>query len=181
MTSLQRVLLVAVAIAVVSVTWLLAERNRLANELGQTEDKLELARGDAGAEIEALERNNNLLTGQLDEATTALERTEAQLDAATDELTTQLDAFDAATERADAYQRAVGDLDQLVPMPDLLGRGVEDAEEFAKAHGAVLKIEIADPSNIIALPGAIIEQLPAVNTVILAGSVIWIQVYVPGS
>lgn len=174
------------AVAVIGATWLLAERTRLSSEVAEVRQQLEVARGDAGAEIAALEKANADLSTDLAESSAARDLAEDELagrNAVVEGLRTELDDSRARAaadlERLEAYERLLGSAEALVTMPDLEGLSLADAEALAAAVGATLLTEQAAPSNVIARPGTIIAQLPAVGTALVQGSVIWIQVFAP--
>lgn len=180
------VALAIIAVGIIGATWLLAERTRLSSEVGDLRRQLEIARGDAGAEIAALEATNAELEGQLAESSAAREAAEVELGgrvAAVEGLRTELEDLRATAEldrqRLADYERILGSADALETMPDLSGLMVADAEALAASVGATLLIEQAAPGNVIARPGTIIAQAPAIGTALIPGSVVWIQVFAP--
>lgn len=160
---------------------LLSSRSAAREEAERLREKLEISRGDAGAEIEALE-------GEVEQLTAALAAAEADREEL--RARTQTDADTVATlEETLAELRAeqallkevlagVGE-NGIEFMPELTGVGVELATEFAETAGAELVIETAAPGNVIARPGAIIDQLPLPGTVVIPGTVVWIRVFSP--
>lgn len=171
-------LAIAAAVVIALFGWIALDRNRQSAEVERLRDKLEAFRGDAGAEIEQLETDNSVLSQQLDAAIDArenLEATAADLSERLDEATARAESSAAIVEQ---YGEFAGPSGQIEIMPDLLGSTREEAEAFAQAAGAVLVVSTSEPTNVIARPDTIIEQVPAPGTAIVAGAAIWIDIFV---
>jgi septal ring factor EnvC (AmiA/AmiB activator) len=164
-----------------------SERNDLQERTEQLEESLRIARGDAGAQIEMLEDENSALQAQVADLESQLATITTEFDsvrAEADDLAQRLD--ERRAERDEALEQVEELEDQLdeigprfAPMPLLVGSELDAAEEFADEIGAELLVEEVAPTNVIARPGAIIEQLPLDGTTVLPGTVIWVQVYTP--
>jgi predicted RNase H-like nuclease (RuvC/YqgF family) len=161
--------------------WLVNSRSEARSEVERLQKKLEISRGDAGAEIEALESQILGLEESLDDLRTDFdnlteERTKelAQQEMTADELAIARDEIATLS----AALGIIGETD-IALMPDLSGSGLELAQEFADIHGATLIFETVSPGNLLARPGAIVEQLPIPGTPVIPGSVIWVQVFSP--
>jgi hypothetical protein len=168
-------------VVVVTGIWLFASRSSARTEVDRLQKKLEISRGDAGAEIEALEAEISELSSELSGLRTEvstlsddLSLAEANLEQVSEELALAIDRNAALIATIDL----IGD-SEIALMPDLSGSGLELARAFADANGATLIFETVSPGNVIARPGAIIDQLPLVGTPVLAGTVIWVQVFSP--
>jgi cell division protein FtsB len=163
------------------------ERNDLQERTEQLEESLRIARGDAGAQIELLEDENSALQERVTDleteftnATSELESTRAEADDLAERLDERRTERDEAREQVEELEDQLDEIgSRFEPMPVLIGSELDAAEEFADEIGAELLVEEVAPSNVIARPGAIIEQLPIDGTVVLPGTVIWVQVYVP--
>lgn len=171
-------LAIAAAMVIALFGWTAVDRNRQSAEVERLRDKLEAFRGDASAEIEQLETDNSALTEQLE---AALE-TRDDLEAKTVDLSERLDE---ATSRADSaasiieqYGELAGPSGRIEIMPDLLGATRDDAEAFAEAAGAILVVSTSEPTNVIARPDTIIEQVPEPGTAVVAGAAVWIDIFV---
>jgi cell division protein FtsB len=170
----------AVGLAVIGL-WLISSRADARAEVERLEKKLEISRGDAGAEIEALEAE---ISGLAEELTTL----RSEFDTLIDTRAAELAEFERVSEELSlvteenatlsAALGAIGDL-EIALMVDLTGSGLELAQEFADQNGATLMFETVSPGNLIARPGAIIDQLPIPGTPVIPGSVIWVQVFSP--
>jgi cell division protein FtsB len=170
----------AVGLAVIGL-WLISSRADARAEVERLEKKLEISRGDAGAEIEALEAE---ISGLAEELTTL----RSEFDTLIDTRAAELAEFERISEELSlateenatlsAALGAIGDL-EIALMVDLTGSGLELAQEFADQNGATLMFETVSPGNLIARPGAIIDQLPIPGTPVIPGSVIWVQVFSP--
>jgi HAMP domain-containing protein len=161
--------------------WLFSSRSEARSEVERLQKKLEISRGDAGAEIEALETEILDLEKSLGEL-------RSEFDNLTEERNNELvQQEELAEELARAQEQVatlsaalgiIGEVD-IALMPDLSGSGLELAREFAEAHGATVIFETISPGNLIARPGAIVEQLPIPGTPVIPGTVIWVQVFSP--
>ncbi len=179
----QRKFLAAALAVVLGLTglWLAGSRSAAQAEAERLREKLEISRGDAGAEIESLETEIATLSTERDalrsEVDTLTETRETELE----ELERVSDELSAATQENATLSAAlgvIGDL-EIALMVDLTGSGLELAQEFADLHGATLIFETVAPGNLIARPGAIVDQLPIAGTPVIPGSVIWVQVFSP--
>lgn len=189
---LRRVVLAFAAVAAIgavtaglSIRGLVNDRADLRDENEALRTALEIARGDAGTQIDLLEESVAELERQRDELSSALSDTEGRLDAALTDADQLNSALAATAEELTAEQELAAELAAeldavgavVAPMPDLLGLPLEDAEAFAADVGAVLLTELARPTGVISPPGKVIEQLPAEGVTVVPGSVIWVQVY----
>jgi predicted nuclease with TOPRIM domain len=166
---------------VVTGIWLITSRSSARAEVERLQKKLEISRGDAGAEIEALEAEISELSDELSGLRTEvstlsddLSLAEMDLKRVSEELATESDRNAALR----ATIELIGDT-EIALMPDLSGSGLELARAFADDNAATLIFETVSPGNVIARPGAIIDQLPLAGTPVLAGTVIWVQVFSP--
>lgn len=179
------VVLAAIGIGAFRVVQLSGERNDLQTRNDELAESLRVARGDAGEQIEALETDVAELTEQLavadasiETASTDLTDALAERDGLIDLLTERTDELNVQTERADDLDAQLTELGGRVePMPDVVGADLATVEEFATDIGATLLVDEVAPGNVIARPGAVIEQRPAEGTAIVSGSVIWVQVF----
>jgi HAMP domain-containing protein len=175
---------VAAALALllgVTGVWLAASRSSALSEVERLQKKLEISRGDAGVEIEALEAEISELSRELNVLRTEAATLSADLEAAEIEREQISEELALAIERNTALEATlavIGDL-EIALMPDLSGSGLELARAFAEDNGATLIFEMVAPGNLIARPGAIIEQLPIAGTPVIPGTVIWVQVFSP--
>lgn len=179
----RRIILFAALAAVLGVTgvWLASSRSAALSEVERLQNKLEISRGDAGAEIESLESD-------IDDLTSDLDSLRSEFDASSEARISELEELERINEeiRLAAQENAtlsaalglIGDL-EIALMVDLTGSGLELAREFADLHGATLIFETAAPGNMIARPGAIFSQIPIAGTPVIPGSVIWVQVFSP--
>lgn len=179
----RRRLLSGVLALVLGITgvWLLSSRSDARDEAERLREKLETSRGDAGAEIEALEGEVEQLTAAV--AATEAEREElrARTQADAESLTALEETLADLREEVDLLREVLAGVGEngIAVMPELTGVGVELATEFAEGAGAELVVESAAPGNVIARPGAIIDQLPLPGTVVIPGSVVWVRVFSP--
>jgi TolA-binding protein len=179
----RRKLLAAALAATLGLTglWLISSRSAALAEVRRLQDKLEISRGDAGAEIEALETQIDELTVELNtsrsDVTTLTETLESEL-ADLQRISEELSAAEDKNATLSATLGVIGDF-EIALMADLTGSGLELAQEFADLHGASLIFETVSPGNLIARPGAIIDQLPIPGTPVIPGSVIWVQLFSP--
>jgi regulator of replication initiation timing len=168
-----------------AIAWLIVERNDLRERNAALSESLDIARGDAGEQIEQLEAANAALAQQVAELEQALADSRQELDdlrVENEELSTELAAVgeelvvsqEAVTE-LQATIDAVGEL--ITPMPDLVGSTLAEVEAFADEIEAELVVELARPPGVISPPDAVIEQRPAEDVTLVPGSVIWVQVY----
>jgi cell division protein FtsB len=170
----------AVGLAVIGL-WLIISRADARAEVERLEKKLEISRGDAGAEIEALEAE---ISGLAEELTALRSEFDTLNDTRADELAEFeriSEELSLATEENATLSAAlgvIGDL-EIALMADLTGSGLELAQEFADQNGATLMFEMVSPGNLIARPGAIVDQLPIPGSPVIPGSVIWVQVFSP--
>ncbi len=178
-TDRSRLALAIAAAAVIALFgWVAVDRNRQSAEVDRLRDKLEAFRGDASAEIEQLETVNSALSEQLDaalEASDELEANNAALVERLDEATARAESAAAIVEQ---YGELAGPSGRIEIMPDLLGGTREEAEAFAEAAGAILVVSTSEPTNVIARPDTIIEQIPSPGTAVVAGAAIWIDIFV---
>jgi hypothetical protein len=166
-----------------------SERNDLQERNEQLEESLRIARGDAGAQIELLEDENTELRqrvtdleAELATATSDLSSARTEADDLSDRLDERRQQRDEALEEVEELEDQLAEIgSRFAPMPVLIGAEIDAAEEFADEIGAELLVEEVAPTNVIARPGAIIEQLPIDGTTVLPGTVIWVQVYTPAS
>jgi hypothetical protein len=182
--------LVVVLAAVLLVTgplvfWLMRDRTDLRDDNAALRRSLEIARGDAGEQIQQLEDENAALADQIQALLQDLVDTQLEVDELgeirqdlVDELAATSDELATEQERSTELQDqldAVGT--EITPMPDLLGIPLEEAQEFADEIGAELIIDYARPAGVISPPGKVIEQLPAEGVTVVPGSAVWVQVY----
>lgn len=175
------------AVGVVRIVALTGDRDDLRTRIEELDESLRIARGDAGAQIEQLESENSERAEQVEELLSILDVTSSDLEtvrAETTDLAARLDERRAERDEAVArVEELEAELAEIGPrfelMPVLVGAELLVAEEFADELGLDLLVEEVAPGNVIARPGAIIEQLPIDETVILPGTVIWVQVYTP--
>jgi predicted RNase H-like nuclease (RuvC/YqgF family) len=179
----RRKLLAAALSLILGLTgiWLFNSRSEARGEVERLQKKLEISRGDAGAEIEALEteifdleKSLGELRSEFDNLTETRTRELLQQE----ELAEELNLAQEEIATLSAALGIIGELD-IALMPDLSGSGLELAREFAEAHGATVIFETVAPGNLIARPGAIVEQLPLPGTPVIPGTVIWVQVFSP--
>lgn len=182
----------ALVVGAIVVVVLVRDRSSLNDEVDRLTTKLEIARGDAGAEISGLEADIELLeaelattsetleltTDELSRATTEVGELTSRLDQRSDELAAARETIQELEEEFEQLRELVGD--NAVAMPDFLGADPDQVVEFADELGAILLVEEADPTNVIGRPGSVIEQFPEPGVVIAPGSVIWIQLFAPG-
>lgn len=179
----RRTILLAALAVVLGVTgvWLISSRSAALSEVDRLQNKLEISRGDAGAEIESLETEIDDLTSDLDALRSEFDAITETRETELEELERVSDELSAATQENATLSAAlgvIGDL-EIALMVDLTGSGLELAQEFADLHGATLIFETVAPGNLIARPGAIVDQLPIAGTPVIPGSVIWVQVFSP--
>lgn len=161
------------------------DRNDLRTQNNALRRSLEIARGDAGEQIQQLEDANADLTDRIAELLDELVETQLRIDEISDERDLISDELSTTSEELVAEQELVADLESqfeavgapIVPMPDLLGRPIEEAQEFADELDAVLLVQYARPAGVISPPDTVIDQLPAEGITVVPGSVVWIQVY----
>ncbi len=168
-------------VVVVTGIWLITSRSSARTEVNRLQKKLEISRGDAGTEIEALEAEISALSSELSGLRTEVSTLSGDLAAAEVDLQRVSEELATAIERNAALAATIeliGEL-EITLMPDLSGSGLALAQAFADDNGATLIFETVSPGNLIARPGAIIDQLPIAGTPVLAGTVIWVQVFSP--
>ena len=166
---------------------LTSERDELQQDTEQLEESLRIARGDAGAQIEELEGEVERLDATIAALVTDLETTTTELEASRDEVDDLTARLDERRAERDELQEQIDELTEIVdlvgtevtPMPDLLGLPIADVEELADELGVELVVVETQPSNVIARPGDVIEQLPLLGTPLVPGSVVWVEVYTP--
>jgi cell division protein FtsB len=161
--------------------WLVTSRSSARAEVERLQTKLEISRGDAGAEIEALEANISELTRELSELRSEANSLSADLATTVTALEEVSEELELAIERnatLAATIEVIGEA-EIALMPDLSGSGLELAQAFADNNGATLIFEMVSPGNLIARPGAIVEQIPLAGTPVIPGTVIWVQVFSP--
>ena len=177
----------AVVLGAFRIVTLTSERDELQQDTEQLEESLRIARGDAGEQIDELEGEVERLDATISALVTDLEIATEELEssrAEVDDLTTRLD--ERRAER-DELQEQIDELTEIVdlvgtevtPMPDLLGVPIADVEELAEELGVELVVVESQPTNVIARPGDVIEQLPLLDTPLIPGSVVWVEVYTP--
>ncbi len=178
------VAVVAAGVAIVRVIQLTNERDDLQSENTELTDSLRIARGDAGDQIETLEGEITVLTEVLDatdaaleEATADLERVRTERNQVTTQLADRTTELETATAQLGEMDAQLTELGPIEPMPELVGLELAAAQAFADEFGATLIIEEVAPGNVIARPGDVIEQQPAEGVPLVAGSVIWVQVF----
>jgi hypothetical protein len=182
--------LAAILVALVLVTGtlifsLIRDRSELRDSNAALRRSLEIARGDAGEQIQQLEDDNAALAAQIQALLQDLVDTQLEVDELDvtqqdliDELATTSAELVAEQERSAELQSeldAVGP--EITSMPDLLGIPVEEAQQFADDIDAELIVEFARPAGVISPPGKVIEQAPAEGITVVPGSAIWVQVY----
>jgi septal ring factor EnvC (AmiA/AmiB activator) len=158
--------------------WIALDRNRQSAEVERLTDKLEAFRGDASAEIEQLESENSAITDELERTAQTRDELESQvadLSGLLEQANAEIESNAAIIEQ---YADLAGPSGRIEIMPDLLGETVEEAEAFAELAGATLVVSTSDPTNVIARPDTIIEQVPAAGTAVVAGAAIWVDVFV---
>lgn len=191
-TSRTRIVIAVVAVLVVAlgalrIVTLTNDRSSLQEQVEQLEESLRIARGDAGAQIEQLEAEVAVLDDRIADLESALVSTTGDLDDAradVDDLTARLD--ERRAER-DELQEQIDELQEIVDivgtevtlMPDLFGVSIDEVTELAEELRIELVVVEVAPSNVIARPGDVIEQLPLEDTPLLPGSVVWVEVYTP--
>ena len=191
-TSRTRIVIAVVAVLVVAlgalrIVTLTNDRSSLQEQVEQLEESLRIARGDAGAQIEQLEADVAVLDDRIADLESALVSTTGDLDDAradVDDLTARLD--ERRAER-DELQEQIDELQEIVDivgteatlMPDLFGVSIDEVTELAEELRIELVVVEVAPSNVIARPGDVIEQLPLEDTPLLPGSVVWVEVYTP--
>lgn len=179
----QRKFLAAALAVVLGLTglWLAGSRSAAQAEVERLREKLEISRGDAGAEIESLETEIATLSTERDalrsEVDTLTETRETELEEL-ERVSEELQVFTEENAALSATLGIIGE-SEITLLVDLTGSGLELAQEFADLHGATLIIETVAPGNLIARPGAIVDQLPIAGTPVIPGSVIWVQVFSP--
>jgi septal ring factor EnvC (AmiA/AmiB activator) len=171
-------LAIAAAVLIVLFGWTALDRNRQSAEVERLTNKLEAFRGDASAEIEQLESENLAIADELARTTSARDELESQvadLSGLLEQATAEVESNAAIVEQ---YDELAGPSGRIEIMPDLLGETVEAAEAFAETAGATLVVTTSEPTNVIARPDTIIEQIPAAGTAVVAGAAIWVDVFV---
>jgi hypothetical protein len=179
------ILAAVVLIAGALIFALIRDRSELRDSNAALRRSLEIARGDAGEQIQQLEDDNAALAAQVQALLQDLVDTQLEVDELditrqelVDELATTGDELVAEQERTAELQSeldAVGP--SITPMPDLLGVPIEEAQQFADDIGAELIVELARPAGVTSPPGKVIEQVPAEGVTVVPGSAIWVQVY----
>lgn len=180
------VVLLVAALGVAQIVRLSSERDDQAAEIERLDEALQIARGDLGAEIDRLESEVARLTADVEQLETELATTTTDLSASrteVDDLTQRLDERRAERDELQAQIDELAEIVDLVgteitPMPDLLGIPIEQVTELATELGMELVVVETRPTNVIARPGDVIEQLPLLDTPLVPGNVIWVEVYV---
>jgi outer membrane murein-binding lipoprotein Lpp len=177
----------AVVLGAFRIVTLTSERDELQQDVERLEESLRIARGDAGAQIEELEGEVEQLDATVAALLADLETTTSELGASRDEVDDLTSRLDERRAERDALQEQIDELTEIVdlvgtevtPMPDLLGVPIADVEELAEELAVELVVVESQPTNVIARPGDVIDQLPLLDTPLLPGSVVWVEVYTP--
>lgn len=189
----RRGIVVAVALAIVAIVGgvaiadLVRDRADQRERVAELSESLRIARGDAGAQIEQLEAEVAASDERIAELEGALADTTGDLAGARDEIADLTARLDERRAERDELQEQIDELQAIVDvvgtevelMPDLFGVPIDDVRELADELGYQLVVVETAPSNVIARPGDVIEQLPLEDTPLLPGSVVWVEVYTP--